>query len=69
MEKKNEMMAEVQDCQSLKGALLLIKEALETGVWQKSFFLFNDEWIEETLSDIARMLRDKHGIDVPDSEV
>lgn len=59
----------VQDTQSLKGALLVIEEALETGVLPKSFILYNDTWIDEVMSRIAEVMRTKYGIKVPDSEI
>lgn len=59
----------VQDTQSLKGALLVIQEALETGVMPKSFILYNDTWISDTMSHIALILRDKYHVKVPASEI
>lgn len=58
-----------QDQRSLVSALLVIQEALETGVMPKSFLIYNDEFIEKTMSNIARLLRDKYNVKVPDSEI
>lgn len=59
----------VQDQRSLLSALLVIQEALETGEMPKSFLMFNDSWISGTMSNIARIMRDKYRIKVPDSEI
>lgn len=69
MEGRNEVLASVQDQKSLMGALLVIEEALETGVWPKSFLLYNDEWITHIMCGIARIAKEKYGIKVPDSEL
>lgn len=59
----------VQDAQGLKAALLVIQEALETGKWSKSFVIYNDVWIEQVMSKIAKILHEKYNIEVPDSEL
>lgn len=69
MELKDEALACVQDAQSLKGTLLVIEEALDTGVWPKNFILYHDEWIAHIMGDIARIAKEKYGIKVPDSEL
>lgn len=69
MEIKNEVMKELQDAQGLKGALLVILSALESGEYPPTFFIFHDEWIVEMMSEIAELLRDRYGVKVPDSEV
>lgn len=58
-----------QDQRSLISALLVIQEALDTGVMPKSFLIYNDEFIERTMGNIARLMRDKYDIKVPDSEI
>lgn len=58
-----------QDQRSLISALLVIQEALDTGVMPKSFLIYNDEFIGRTMGNIARLMRDKYDIKVPDSEI
>lgn len=59
----------IQDQRSLMSALLVIQEALETGELPKSFLLFHDEWICNTINRIALIMRDKYGIKVPETEI
>lgn len=58
-----------QDVSAMKSLLLVILEALDTGVWPKTFFMFNDLWIEDVKSGITKTLKGKYGISVPDSEL
>lgn len=58
-----------QDQRSLVSALLVIQEALETGVMPKSFLIYNDESIGKTMSHIASLMKEKYNIKVPDSEI
>lgn len=58
-----------QDQRSLISALLLIQETLETGEMPKSFLIYNDSFIGETMSKIACIMKEKYNIKVPDSEL
>lgn len=58
----------IQDALSLKSSLLVIEEALESGIYPKTFLLYNDEFIYKAMSDIAKLMKEKYGIKVPDSE-
>lgn len=69
MEKTNDVICAVQDAQSMKGCLLVILEALETGDMPKMFFMFNDEWIDNTMTEIAKMMKEKYNISVPDTNL
>lgn len=64
----SDAIQEVQDAQSLKGSLLVIQEALETGKWPKSFILYNDSWITDVMQHIAAILSDKYNVEVPATE-
>lgn len=63
----SEEIREVQDAQSLRGSLLVIQEALETGKWPKSFILYNDSWIDGVMTQIAQMLNARYDVEVPPS--
>lgn len=65
----SEAISQFQDAQGMKSALLLIQEALDTGVMPKSFLIFNDDFVSTTMNNITMLLRDKYNIQVPDSEV
>lgn len=51
----------------LQSALLVILEAAETKKWPKTFFLFNDTWNADILSNIAAWM-EKLGVEVPSCE-
>ena len=58
---------QLQDYAMLQCALMAVLEAVETKRWPKTFFVFNDSWNADTLSNIARQV-EKLGVEVPDSE-
>lgn len=69
METSKDVLGVVQDASAMQSLLLTILEALNTGVWPKTFFMFNDLWIENVKSEIAQTMKDKYGVSVPDSEL
>lgn len=50
-------------------ALLLIQETLESGVMPKSFLVYNDGDVAVVMRNIANILKEKYGIQVPDTEL
>lgn len=69
METSRDVLSMAQDVSAMKSLLLVILEALDTGVWPKAFLMFNDLWIEDVKSGIAKTLKGKYGVSVPDSEL
>ena len=51
-----------QDNSAMYSSLLMIEEALETGVMPKSFLVYNDSSIREVMDCITELLRDKAGV-------
>lgn len=66
---ERQVIEELQDAQSLKGALLVILEALDSGHFPQTFFIFHDEWISGMLGEIAQLMKERYSIEVPDSEL
>ena len=54
----------VQDEQSMYSALLIILEAIETGVMPKSFLVFHDSDINDVMNTITSVMKSKYGIKV-----
>lgn len=69
MKMANDNISLIQDAQSLKSALLIIDEALSTGKYPKSFLIYNDDWIDEMMRNIAYLMKTKYNIDVPSTEL
>lgn len=63
----SDVCSQLQDLQTLKSALLLIQEALETRKLPKNFLIFNETWIMDQLDIIFDLMRNL-GIDVPETE-
>lgn len=61
-----DIIKHAQDEGTMYSALLMIEDALETGVLAKSFLIFNDESIAELMDNIAVIMHEKYGIKVPD---
>lgn len=59
----------IQDQRSMFSALLLIQETLESGVMPKSFLVYNDGDVAVVMRNIANILKEKYGIQVPDTEL
>ena len=64
---EKEIVEQLQDYALLQSSLLTILEAVETKKWPKTFYVFNSQWNDETLSAIARAF-EKIGVEVPESE-
>lgn len=66
MEAGNEIIRIVQDHSAMESSLLVIMEALETGVWPKNFVMYRDPWLEDVMEKIALLASEKYGISVPE---
>lgn len=69
MGEHDDVLEQLCDGRNLKSALLMILDALETGEMQKSFFIWHDINISDTLSSINEVMKSKYNIKVPDSEI
>ena len=66
METFKDFIGIVQDNSAMYSSLLMIMEALETGVMPKSFLVYNDNSIDETMDRISQLLHDKAGVEIQD---
>lgn len=65
---ENSTIEIIQDCTQLQSAMLIILEALETGVMPKSFCVFNDAHNDDIMRSIAIELQ-KRGVKVPPDNI
>ena len=63
METFKDFIGIVQDNSAMYSSLLMIMEALETGVMPKSFLVYNDNAIDEAMDRISQLLHDKAGVE------
>lgn len=66
METFKDIIGIVQDNSAMYSSLLMIMEALETGVMPKSFLVYNDNAIDEAMDRISQLLHDKAGVEIQD---
>ena len=66
METYNDLISIAQDNSAMYSSLLMIMEALETGVMPKSFLIYNDSTIDEAMDRISQLLHDKAGVELPE---
>lgn len=66
METFKDFIGIVQDNSAMYSSLLMIMEALETGVMPKSFLVYNDNAIDEAMDRISQLLHDKAGVVLQD---
>lgn len=66
METFKDFIGIVQDNSAMYSSLLMIMEALETGVMPKSFLIYNDSTIDEAMDRISQLLHDKAGVELPE---
>lgn len=66
METFKDFIGIVQDNSAMYSSLLMIMEALETGVMPKSFLVYNDNAIDEAMNRISQLLHDKAGVEIQD---
>lgn len=66
MENFKDFIGIVQDNSAMYSSLLMIMEALETGVMPKSFLVYNDNAIDEAMDRISQLLHDKAGVEIQD---
>lgn len=66
METFKDFIGIVQDNSAMYSSLLMIMEALETGVMPKSFLVYNDSTIDEAMDRISQLLHDKAGVELPE---
>lgn len=66
METFKDFIGIVQDNSAMYSSLLMIMEALETGVMPKSFLVYNDNAIDEAMDMISQLLHDKAGVEIQD---
>lgn len=66
METFKDFIGIVQDNSAMYSSLLMIMEALETGVMPKSFLVYNDNAIDEAMDSISQLLHDKAGVEIQD---
>lgn len=66
METFKDFIGIVQDNSAMYSSLLIIMEALETGVMPKSFLVYNDNAIDEAMDRISQLLHDKAGVEIQD---
>ncbi|MCI7597655.1 MAG: hypothetical protein MSS96_02870 [Bacteroidales bacterium] len=66
METFKDFIGIVQDNSAMYSSLLMIMEALETGVMPKSFLVYNDNAIDEAMDRISQLLHDKAGVEIQD---
>ena len=66
METFKDFIGIVQDNSAMYSSLLMIMEALETGVMPKSFLIYNDSTIDEAMDRISQLLHDKAGLELPE---